>query len=319
MTGKGGGVIAIGKNGIVESDNVAILSRGDNQEIINKGLVEGNNGIISFGRNVDIVNDGTIDGPNSAIRISQGSGHIVNNGKLFGEGGVYIEGTAGSGKFTVVNNGLIQTDKTGIDLQGDGNYQIVNRGKIDTDVGGGAGNDRYVNDGGRVTGVVNLHDGNDTYIIDRTSIVVDEASYGGKDQVKASVDFTIGAGIEKLILTGTGNIDGTGNSEANRLIGNSGKNRLDGWGGDDLLKGAGGRDVFVFSYHGGSDEILDFKSGTDRIDMRGWVTYGFDSFKDVKSNATQMGDDLLISDGGTDDLLIHNFDKADLAKADFIF
>ena len=32
-----------------------------------------------------------------------------------------------------------------------------------------------------------------------------------------------------------------------------------------------------------------------------------------------VGNDLLLSNGGSDDLLIHDFAKSDLDKADFIF
>ena len=45
----------------------------------------------------------------------------------------------------------------------------------------------------------------------------------------------------------------------------------------------------------------------------------FENFAEVKANATEMGNDLLLSNGGSDDLLIHDFAKSDLDKADFIF
>lgn len=320
MSRKGGGLIEIAKTGTVESDDTAILSRASDQDIVNNGLISSElEGIVSMGKYLDVVNNGKMDAANTAVYFEAGGGRVVNNGKIFGESGVYAVGDAGSGRIVVINNGLMQTEKSAIDLQNDGNHLIVNTGVIKADVSSGGGNDRYVNDGGKVAGTVNLGDGNDTYVIDRTAIEVDEGSYDGKDTVKASVDYTIGGGIETLILTGSANIDGTGNSGNNRLSGNSGNNRIDGGGGDDMLKGAGGRDVFVFSYHGGSDEIVDFNSGQDRIDMRGWATYGIENFADVKAGATEMGKDLLISAGGSDDLLIHDFAKTDLDKGDFIF
>ncbi|MFD2856401.1 hypothetical protein ACFSZS_18825 [Seohaeicola zhoushanensis] len=51
--------------------------------------------------------------------------------------------------------------------------------------------------------------------------------------------------IEDLVLTGTGDTDGTGNGLDNLLIGNRGDNRLDGAWGDDVLRGGGGDDVLV--------------------------------------------------------------------------
>lgn len=319
MTRKGGGRIEIEKGGTVESASTAIASLGNNQDIVNKGTIGGVDGIVSKGLHLDVVNGGTFETSNTAVMIEDGGGRIVNNGKMFGEAAVYVDDAAGTARVTVINNGLMETGKGAIQLNSDGNHLIVNTGVIKADIVAGAGNDRFVNDGGKVSGTVDLRDGNDTYIIDRSSIKVDESGYDGKDTVKASVDFTIGSGIEKLLLTGHGNIDGTGNGENNRVFGNDGNNRIDGWGGDDLLKGAGGRDVFVFSYHSASDEILDFHNGIDRIDMRGWDGQGLENFADVKAHAAKMGHDLLIDGGGGDDLLIHNFAKADLDKHDFIF
>lgn len=319
MSREGGGSIVVEKGGEVSSDNGAILSRGDDQTIVNRGLIEADDAITSHGRRLFVKNEGTIDGANTAIYLAEGSGRIVNNGDMLGEAAVYLASGGGSGRVVVINNGLMDTTKGAIQLLNDGGHLIVNHGLIKTDVAGGGGRDRFVNDGGNVKGGVNLQDGNDTYVVDRSDIDIDEGSYTGNDTVKTSVDFTLSDSIEKLVLTGNADIDGAGGSGDNRIFGNSGNNRIDGAGGDDLLKGAGGRDVFVFSYHGLSDEILDFESGTDRIDMRGWDGYGLENFQDVKTNSTQMGKDLLISLGGSDDLLIHDFDKSDLDKGDFIF
>jgi Ca2+-binding RTX toxin-like protein len=50
--------------------------------------------------------------------------------------------------------------------------------------------------------------------------------------------------IETLQLTGTANINATGNAEHNTLIGNTGSNVLDGAGGGDTLQGGAGNDVY---------------------------------------------------------------------------
>jgi Ca2+-binding RTX toxin-like protein len=61
------------------------------------------------------------------------------------------------------------------------------------------------------------------------------------------VNFTLGFGLENLTLTGTGNINGTGNDNNNVIIGNSANNILNGGAGDDTLIGGSGADVFVFN------------------------------------------------------------------------
>ena len=317
--GEGAGRILIEKGGDVAADGVAILSRGDGQKIVNNGKVEAVDAIVSQGSRADFVNNGTIDGANTGIYLENGGGRIVNNGKMYGEAAIYAADGLVNGRITVINNGLMETTKGAIQLLTDGGHLIRNTGTINADVFGGDGRDRFINDGGKVTGSVDLGEGNDIYVVDRGNIHAREQNGGGIDTVRASASYTLGDYIEKLVLTGKAGIDGTGNTWDNRIQGNAGNNRIDGGGGDDLLKGAGGADVFVFSYHGLSDEILDFRSGQDRIDMRGWAGYGLESFNDVKLHATEVGGDLLISLGGSDDLLIHNFAKADLAKADFIF
>ena len=90
--------------------------------------------------------------------------------------------------------------------------------------------------------------GNDTYVVDNVGDVVTEALNEGTDLVQSSVSFTLGANVENLTLTGSANINGTGNALANVLTGNSGANTLTGAGGNDTLDGgAAGIDTAVYS------------------------------------------------------------------------
>ena len=65
------------------------------------------------------------------------------------------------------------------------------------------------------------------------------------DRVETDDSFTLTEGLEILALTGNGNINGTGNEEANSLIGNSGNNVLSGNGGNDTLIGGSGDDTLI--------------------------------------------------------------------------
>lgn len=122
--------------------------------------------------------------------------------------------------------------------------------------------------------------GNDVYIVDTTTDRVFETTTltgttdaGGLDTVKSSVTFSLGshAGVrfvENLVLTGTGNVNGTGNALANRLTGNAANNTLNGGLGNDTLTGGAGRDSFVFStaLSGANiDRITDFNVVADTI------------------------------------------------------
>ncbi|MDE0157433.1 MAG: calcium-binding protein [Gammaproteobacteria bacterium] len=71
-------------------------------------------------------------------------------------------------------------------------------------------------------------------------------------------------------LSGTAGADtingGPGNDTINGL---GGDDRITGGPGDDTLRGGTGRDAFVFGSGSGSDRILDFSLGQDRIELNG--------------------------------------------------
>jgi Ca2+-binding RTX toxin-like protein len=143
----------------------------------------------------------------------------------------------------VVNGGGNNLDNTIIDLVGGdnllsgggGNDRLEGRGGNDT-LDGGTGNDALI--GGT---------GNDTYIVDSTGDVVTEAANEGTDTVNAGVTYTLAANLENLTLTGTGDINGTGNSGNNVITGNSGSNALDGGAGIDTLIGGAGNDIYTIN------------------------------------------------------------------------
>ena len=108
--------------------------------------------------------------------------------------------------------------------------------------------------------------GNDTYNVGGPSDIVTENANEGTDTVRSSINFTLSANVENLILTGTANLVANGNAIANRLTGNSGNNTLNGGAGDDTLAGAGGKDRFRFdSLNHGVDRITDFNVADDAI------------------------------------------------------
>lgn len=87
--------------------------------------------------------------------------------------------------------------------------------------------------------------GNDTYVVDNLRDVVIEGANAGIDTVRASVNWTLGANLENLTLTGLDNLNGTGNTLNNVIIGNAGNNTLNGGAGNDVLDGGAGNDVLI--------------------------------------------------------------------------
>ncbi|MDY0872375.1 T1SS-143 repeat domain-containing protein [Dongia rigui] len=127
-----------------------------------------------------------------------------------------------------------------IDGQG-GNDRLDGLGGIDN-LTGGSGDD-YI-DGGSGADVMVGGSGNDRFIVDDVSDSVSENNGEGTDTVFASVTYTISDGdVENLVLTGSSDINGTGNSSANNLYGNSGANVLTGGGGADNIDGGSGHDT----------------------------------------------------------------------------
>ncbi|MBB5699295.1 cellulase family glycosylhydrolase [Sphingomonas yantingensis] len=106
---------------------------------------------------------------------------------------------------------------------GDGNDWLDGRGGADMLVGGA---------------------GDDLYFVDHSGDEVIERVGEGRDQVIASIDWTLDNSIENLTLGGAA-VQGTGNGLGNVLIGNALNNRLIGLGGDDVLDGGAGADTLT--------------------------------------------------------------------------
>ena len=119
--------------------------------------------------------------------------------------------------------------------------------------------------------------GNDTYLVDNTGDVVTETStlVTEIDTVQASINYTLGANVENLTLTGTAAINGTGNALANTITGNSGANTVDGGAGNDTLSGGAGNDTYIFNTSSGADTIVDNDAtvgNTDVLSVGGTLT-----------------------------------------------
>ncbi|MGE0724468.1 MAG: hypothetical protein AB7O45_08840 [Alphaproteobacteria bacterium] len=154
---------------------------------------------------------------------------------------------------------------------GNGQDTVSGRGGDDMLYGDG-GDDRLVGgngadwlDGGSGRDTMIGEAGNDIYVVDSAFDAVSEAAGQGIDGVFSLVDYTLGANVENLTLTGwAGNhTSGKGNGLANWITGNGGSNVIAGLGGDDLLMGMGGND---FLDGGTGVDMIFGGDGNDVID-----------------------------------------------------
>src|SRR5262245_19842262 len=159
--------------------------------------------------------------------------------------------------------------------------------------------------------------GNDTYFVDDAGDMVIENPSEGTDAVSATVDHTLAANVEILVLQGSGNLSGTGNSLANSVYGNAGNNTLNGGGGADLLTGNDGNDTLVFNAgQGNGDAIVDFAgNGAAAGDALQFVGYGAGAtFTNVDATHWQVN-----YNGGAAHDVITFMNGAAIDATDFMF
>jgi Ca2+-binding RTX toxin-like protein len=179
---------------------------------------------------------------------------------------------------------------------------------------GGAGNDRLIGGTGsdKMLGGV----GDDTYVVDATGDVVTENANEGFDAVESSIAYTLGNNLERLTLTGTSAINGTGNTLDNVIAGNNAVNTLTGGIGDDLLSAAAGNDILKGD--AGAD-ILEGGDGNDTLsDTAGNGLYngaaGTDSITGATGNELFIGgagNDTIVTGGGNDMIAFNRGDGQD--------
>ncbi|MFM7875230.1 MAG: bluetail domain-containing putative surface protein, partial [Microcystis panniformis] len=170
-----------------------------------------------------------------------------------------------------------------------------------------AGNDSLDGKAGTDTMIGGL--GNDTYTVDNTGDIVTENLNEGTDTVKASISYTLTDNVENLTLTGTANLNGTGNNLNNILTGNSGNNILTGNEGNDTLNGAAGIDTLIgglgndtYQVDSTNDTITELANqGSDTIQSS--VTYSIANLDNIE-NLTLTGNTAINATGNTANNLI---------------
>jgi len=230
--------------------------------------------------------DDVLNGDAGADQLLGGTGSDTLNGVDHNdrlEGGDGNDTLAGGTGNDILDGGVDNDTLNG----GTGTDQLF--GGAGTDIlNGGADND--ILDGGLGADELTGGAGDDVFYVNDPGDTTIEASGEGTDTVRASITIAaLGANIERLILEGTADIGGTGNSLANIITGNSGANIINGGDGNDLINGGLGNDTL------NGDAGLDNLSGGDGDDT---LDGGADN--DILSGGAGM--DSLTGGGGIDSL-----------------
>jgi Ca2+-binding RTX toxin-like protein len=194
--------------------------------------------------------DGMFGGAGNDVYYVDNAGDVVVENP--GEGNDAVFSTAhfrlGANVETLVLQG-------GADLQGYGN-------SLSNVIYGNSGNNLLDGDAGADAMLGGA--GNDVYYVDNASDVVIENPGEGNDVVFSTAHLRLTSNVETLVLQGSADLQGYGNSLANTIYGNSGNNLIDGGGGADMMFGGAGNDVYVVDDAG--DAVFEIAGeGTDAV------------------------------------------------------
>jgi len=211
---------------------------------------------------VKTIGDTEISGMERLLLVTGSGDDIITQGVT----GTNDDIRAGAGNDTIKTNSghdVIYGNSGNDILEGGADNDKLYGGKGDDTLKGGDGND--ILDGGKGVNSLIGGDGKDTYQVDSVDDVITElkGKNSGTDLVEASIDWTLGANLEKLTLLDNA-IEATGNTLNNTLKGNSKANILNGLGGKDRMLGGAGNDTYMVEHS--ADTVIETKnSGIDTV------------------------------------------------------
>jgi Ca2+-binding RTX toxin-like protein len=181
---------------------------------------------------------------------------------------------------------------------------------------GNLGNDTLTAGSGVATFYAGM--GADLFVVNNIGDVVNDLNTkAAMDTIQSSVSYTLPSVVNVLALTGTANLTGTGNGNADLLIGNSGSDTLTALSGNDTLTAGGGLATLIggngndtFVINSASDVVQDSQTGYNNI-LASSVSYSLPTNINTlvlagSGNLTataNSGNDSLTGNAGTDTLV----------------
>jgi Ca2+-binding RTX toxin-like protein len=157
----------------------------------------------------------------------------------------------------------------------------------------GTGSDTLI--AGSGAGVASLVGGagNDLFIVKHGNDTVSVGAVHGNDTIQSLVNYTLPTGVDTLILSGSGPLQGNGNSDTNNtLIGSSGNHTLTAGTGNDTLIAGSGAATLIGGNTSLSNDLFVVNSATDVIALG--TAHGNDTVQSSVSYALQSGVDTLM-------------------------
>jgi Ca2+-binding RTX toxin-like protein len=203
----------------------------------------------------------TLDGGTGADTTAGGAGNDVY---YVDNGSDQVIESAGEGNDTVysITHLRLTVNVENLILQGGGDLQAYGNSDANT-LTGNAGNNILDGDAGADAMLGGA--GNDAYFVDNAGDMVFENAGAGNDVVFSTAHLRLAANVETLVLQGSADLQGYGNSDANAIIGNAGSNLLDGDAGADTMVGGAGNDVYYVDSAGGDAVIENVGEGNDAV------------------------------------------------------
>ncbi|MFZ1296382.1 MAG: calcium-binding protein [Pseudomonadales bacterium] len=273
-------------NNIAGNTAANLLSGGAGNDTLIGGA---GNDTLDGGADVDVLRGGADDDTylvtagDSVVEASgQGTDNVISTVSFVLSANVENLKLKGWDAINGTGNGLANT------ISGNSGSNILLGGGGADLLQGGGGNDTLNGEGG--TDTLQGGSGDDTYYTSPTDSII-EGLNSGYDTVYSSINWTLSANLEKLVLTGAA-LKGKGNSLDNTLLGtesrnilngNAGNDDIDGGGGNDLLLGGSGNDTI-----NGGDGIDNLRSGDGNDILTGGAGPDAFSFDSALSDVTNV-------------------------------